>query len=257
MTAPLVAAVPPPPPNPSDGDIASAGAQVAAGVDEVSGLINQVATADQQLAQLDTEVAGKREAVNKALVDLQNARDAADAAAATVAATQRDLQTAGIQVHQAQGKFDEFAVDAYTHPGSTSMVNYLAGSDPAAALDRADLLGMASKNQQAAIDGLRRAQVEQANKDSAARQAKQTADAAAAEAQQKQEQAQAAVAAAKAALDDQAQKRNALMAQRDSAQQKLDQARSTVAGLQGQRDAYLAWDRQRRAEVAAAQAAAT
>ncbi|PSR64711.1 MULTISPECIES: NlpC/P60 family protein [Nocardia] len=257
VTAPLVAAVPPPPPNPSDGDIATAGAQVDAGVNQVSGLINQVATADQQLAQLDTEVAGKREAVNKALVDLQNARDAADAAAATVAATQRDLQFAGAQLDQAQGRFDEFAVDAYTHPGSTSMVNYLAGSDPASALDRADLLGMASKNQQAAIDGLRRAQVEQANKDSAARQAKKAADTAAAAADQKREQAQAAVAAAKAALDEQAQKRDALMAQRDSAQQQLDQARATVTGLQGQRDAYLAWDRQRRAEVAAAQAAAT
>ncbi|MFF0497443.1 NlpC/P60 family protein [Nocardia aobensis] len=257
VTAPLVAAVPPPPPNPSDGDIAAAGAQVDAGVNQVSGLINQVATADQQLAQLDTEVAGKREAVNKALVDLQNARDAADAAAATVAATQRDLQSAGTQLDQAQGKFDEFAVDAYTHPGSTSMVNYLAGSDPASALDRADLLGMTSKNQQAAIDGLRRAQVEQANKDSAARQAKKAADTAADEADQKRQQAQAAVAAAKAALDEQAQKRDALMAQRDSAQQQLDQARATVTGLQGQRDAYLAWDRRRRAEVAAAQAAAT
>nr|WP_308188530.1 NlpC/P60 family protein [Nocardia spumae] len=248
--------MPPPPPNPSDGDIAAAGAQVDAGVGQVSGLINQVATADQQLAQLDTEVAGKREAVNKALVDLQDARDAADAAAATVAATQRDLQAAGTQVDRAQGKFDEFAVDAYTHPGSTSMVNYLAAPDPAGALDRADLLGMASKNQQSAIDGLRRAQVEQANKDSSARQAKKSADAAAAEAERKQQQAQAAVAAAKAALDDQAQKRNALMAQRDSAQQQLDRARSAVAGLQGQREAYLSWDRQRRAEVAAAQAAA-
>lgn len=257
ITAPLVTAVPPPPPNPSDGDMAAAGAQVDAGVGQVSGLINQVATADQQLAQLDTEVAGKREAVNKALVDLQNARDAADAAAAAVAAARNDLVAAGTQVDQARGKFDEFAVDAYTHPGSASMVNYLAGSDPTAALDRADLLGMASKSQQSAIDGLRRAQVEQANRASSARRAKQTADAAAADAEQKRQQAQAAVAAAKAALDDQAQKRNALMAQRDSAQHELDAARANVAGLQGQRDAYLVWDRQRRAEVAAAQAAAT
>ncbi len=257
IAAPSVTAVPPPPPNPSDGDIAAAGAQVDAGVNQVSGLINRVATADQQLAQLDTEVAGKREAVNKALVDLQDARDAADAAAATVATTQHDLVSAGTQVGQAQGRFDEFAVDAYTRPGSTSMVNYLAGSDPSAALDRADLLGMASKNQQSAIDGLRRAQVEQANRDSTARQAKKTADAAAAEAEQKRQQAQDAVSAAKAALDEQARRRDALMAQRDSAQQELDSARADVVGLQGQRDAYTTWDRQRRAEIAAAQAAAT
>ncbi|NKY50798.1 NlpC/P60 family protein [Nocardia vermiculata] len=256
VTAPLVAAVPPPPPNPSDGDIAAAGGQVDAGVDRVGELINQVATADQELARLDTEVAGKREAVNKALVDLQNARTAADTAAATAAAARTDLESAGTEVSAAQGKFDRFAVDAYTHPGASSMVNYLAESDPRATLDRAELLAVTSRNQQAAIDGLRRAQVERANADSAAREAKQRADAAAAQAADRKDQAQAAVAAAKAALDEQAQRRDTLTAQRESAQQQLDRARSTVAGLQGQRDAYLAWDRRRQAELAAARTAA-
>ncbi|MBO0853502.1 MAG: C40 family peptidase [Nocardia sp.] len=256
LSAPLVAAVPPPPPNPSDGDIAAAGSQVDAGVSRVSGLINEVASADQQLAQLDTDVAGKREAVNKALVDLQSARDAADAAADRVVSTQRDLSAAGSQVKRAQDEYDRFAADAYTHPESSSVVNYIAGPDPSAALDRGDLLAMAARNQQSAIDGLRRAQVEQANRDSQARKAKQAADSAAGAAEDKKTQAEAAVTAAKAALDDQAQRRAGLMSRREAAEVELDRARTNVSGLQGEREAYLTWDRQRQAEIADAQQAA-
>src|SRR5262245_41009 len=78
VTAGPVAAVPPAPPNPSDSQIADAGAQVDVRVGEVGALINQVAAADQKLQELDGVVAKKREEVNKALVDLQDARDAAD-----------------------------------------------------------------------------------------------------------------------------------------------------------------------------------
>lgn len=249
-------AVPAPPPNPSDGDIADAGGQVDAGVAEVSGLINEVAAAEQQLRRLDTEVALRREAVNKALVDLQAARAAADAANAAAEASSRDLAAAGAQVARARTEFDRFAIEAYTQPATGSMVNVLAGADPAEALDRAQLLGVASKSRQDALQLLRRAQLEQANRDSAARRAKQTADAAAAAAEQKKLDAQQAVAAAQAAQQQQAAQRTALLGQRDSAQQRLDAARERVAGLQGQREAFLAWDRQRQAEAAAAQAAA-
>nr|WP_246010701.1 NlpC/P60 family protein [Nocardia mexicana] len=256
VSIPPAGAAPPPPPNPSDGDIAGANGQVDAGVTEVSGLINEVAAAEQQLQQLDTEVAQKREAVNKALVDLQAARAEADSAAAAVEASRRDLADAGAKVDQARTEFDRFAIEAYTQPGTGALVNVLAGADPSTALDRAQLLGIASKSRQDALQRLRRAQVEQANRDSVARQAKQAADAAAAAAEQKKVEAQQAVSAAKAAQDQQAARRNAVSQQRDSAQQRLDAARQQVAGLQGQREAFLAWDQQRRAEEAAAQAAA-
>nr|WP_221333549.1 NlpC/P60 family protein [Nocardia transvalensis] len=256
VSSPAAGAVPPPPPNPSDGDIADAGGQVDSGVTQVSTLINDVAAAEQQLQQLDTEVSRKREAVNKALVDLQAARAEADAAAAAVEASRRELAAAGVTVDQARTEFDRFAIEAYTQPGTGSLVNVLSGTDPAIALDRAQLLGLASKSRQDALERLRRAQVEQANRDSAARQAKQVADTAAAAAEQKKNEAQRAVAAAQAAQRQQAEQRNALQQQRDSAQRRLDEARQRVAGLQGQRDAFLSWDRQRAAEQAAAQAAA-
>ncbi|WP_067568558.1 NlpC/P60 family protein [Nocardia acidivorans] len=246
----------PPPPNPSDSEIAQAGADVDATVGEVGALINQVATAEQQLQLLDDAVAARREAVNKALVDLQIARDAADAAAQAVGSCQRELTDAGVQVGTAHKQFDRYVAQVYMRPGSTSLISYMAAPSPEIALARAQVLTIASKTQQQVVDGLRRAQVHQANKTSAAKQAQQAADAAAADAETKKTDAQNAVAAAQAEFDQQTVRRNTLMQQRDSAQQRLETARSQVAGLQSQRDTYLAWDEQRRKDEAAARAAA-
>ncbi len=256
VTAGPVAAVPPAPPNPSDSQIADAGAQVDARVSEIGALINQVAATDQKLQELDAAVAQKREEVNKALVDLQDARDAADAAAAAVAQTQRELGEAGTQVDQARRNFDQFAVQAYTRPAATSMVTYLSSATPDVALDRAQVVTLVSRNQQSVLDSLRRAQIEQGNKNASARQAKSAADAAAAVAEHKKTEAEDAVAAAKAEQDQQSVLREGLLRERSAAQGRLDQARANVTGLQGQREAYLAWDEQRKAEEAAIRAAA-
>jgi cell wall-associated NlpC family hydrolase len=256
-TGPMVGAVPPPP-NPSDNDIAAAAGQVNDDVAEVGSLINNVAAVDQQIQQLDAEVATKREAVNKTLVDLQVARTAADTAATAQSNAQRALTDSGTAVTQARADFDKFAVQAYMSPGSPSMVNYLSGGNPDQALDRAQLLSLASKSQDSALEGLQRAQVQRANADSTARQAKQAADIAAAVAETKKTAAENAVAEVVADVDAQQAQRAALTQQRDVAQQRLDAARQNVAGLQSQRAAYLAWDEQRREEeMAAAAAAAT
>ncbi|MEU2122200.1 NlpC/P60 family protein, partial [Nocardia niwae] len=214
VTTGPVAAVPPPPPNPSDAQIAQAGGQVDAGVAEVGTLINQVAVADHQLGQLDDAVAQRREDVNKALVDLQAARDAADAAAVVVVDTQLALADAAVQVGRARRNFDQFATQVYTRPGSDSMVTYLAAATPAVALDRAQLLDLVSKNRRQVLDGLRRAQIDQGNKNSTARRAKADADAAAATAAARKTDAEHAVAAAKAELDRQAAQRDDLLRQR-------------------------------------------
>ncbi|MFD3508262.1 NlpC/P60 family protein [Nocardia sp. NPDC058666] len=251
-----VAAVPPPPPNPSDGEIAGATEQVDTRVSEIGVLINRVAAADQQLRALDDQLAGKREAVNQALVDLQTARDAADAAAAAVADTQTLLVDAGAKVGVARQDFDQVATQAYVRPVNSSVVTYLASSTPDAAMDRAQVLGMVSKNQRQVLDGLRRAQVDQANQNAAARQAKTDADAAAAGAESKRDAAQAAVNIAKAEFDTQAVARDTLRQDRNAAQTALDAARTAVAGLQSQREIFLTWDDQREAEVMALLAAA-
>ncbi|MFD6390505.1 NlpC/P60 family protein [Nocardia sp. NPDC060259] len=251
-----VAAVPPPPPNPSDGEIAGAGAQVDARVSEIGVLINRVAAADQQLQALDDALAAKREAVNQALVDLQTARDAADAAAAAVTDSQALLADAGAQVGAARQDFDQFATQAYVRPVNSSVVTYLASATPDAAMDRAQVLSMVSKNQRQALDDLRRTQIAQANQNAAARQAKADADGAAGAAEQKKNAAQTAVTVAKTEFDTQAAARDALQRDRAAAQSALDVARATVSGLQSQREVFLAWDDQRKAELTALLAAA-
>ncbi|MGS2805019.1 NlpC/P60 family protein [Nocardia sp. MW-W600-9] len=255
-TAGPVAAVPPPPPNPSDGEIAGAGAQVDARVGEIGVLINRVAAADQQLRALDDVLAAKREAVNQALVDLQTARDAADAAAAAVTDSQALLADAGAKVGVARQDFDQLATQAYVRPVNSSVVTYLASSTPDAAMDRAQVLSMVSKNQRQVLDDLRRTQIAQANQNAAARQAKADADSAADAAEQKKNAAQNAVAVAKSEYDSQSVTRDNLQRDRAAAQSALDVARQTVAGLQSQREVFLAWDDQRQAEVTALLAAA-
>ncbi len=252
------AAVPPPPPNPSDSEIAAAGSRVDEQLGAVGQLINEVAAANQQLAQLDAEVAIRREEVNKALVDLQNARDAADIAAQFVVTAQQALADAGTQIHAAQHKFNEFAVSSYTQgTGVASVSSFLGASGPEDVLDRAQVLKVLSNNQNAVLDGLQRARTEQANKDSAARESKQQADAAAAEADAQKVAAEQAIATARAALQAQADQKAVIESQRDAAQSQLDVARTDVAGLQGQRVAYSAWEQQKAAEDAAIAAAAS
>ncbi|WP_031937467.1 NlpC/P60 family protein [Prescottella defluvii] len=253
----IAAAVPPPPPNPSDAEIESGNAQVSDGVVEVGDLINQVATANQELSRLDDEVAIRREDVNRALVDLQSARDAADAADGMVAQSQQALTDAGTQIEQAQKRFTDYAVSSYTKGRNvSSLSSYFGAEGPDDVLDRAQTLRLLSGSQKAVLDNLQRARTEQANRDSAAREAKQRADAAASEAESKKAEAEQSIVAARSALEEQASRKARIEADRNAAQTQLDAARSNVAGLQGQREAYIDWDNQRQAEEAAAAAAA-
>nr|WP_235579419.1 NlpC/P60 family protein [Rhodococcus sp. Leaf258] len=253
----LASAVPPPPPNPSDSDIAAAGARVGDQLGRVGQLIDQVASANQQLAAIDAQVAVKREDVNKALVDLQNARTVADAAAAAVGIAQQALRDAGQMISDAQKKFDAFAVTDYVKgTGSAGVSSLLDAQGPQDVLDRAQILRMLSAKQNATLDSLQRARTEEANRDSTARQSKIEADRASAEADAKKDEAEQAIAAAVTAQQEQAAQKAAVEAQRDSASAELEQARNDAAGLEGQRDAYSQWDQQRQAEEAAAAAAA-
>lgn len=250
-------AVPPPPPYPSDAEIESGNAQVSAGVAQVGDLINQVAAANQELARLDDEVAIKREGVNRALVDLQTARDEADAAGALVTQSQQALRDASTQIEQAQQRFTDYAVESYTKGRNVaSLSSFFGAKGPDDILDRAQVMRRLSASQKAVLDNLQRARTEQANRDSAAREAKKRADAAAGAAESKKIEAEQAIASARAALQEQAMRKAQVEASRNAAQSQLDAARGNVAGLQGQRDAYIAWDNQRRAEEAAAAAAA-
>ncbi|MFC4604627.1 NlpC/P60 family protein [Rhodococcus kronopolitis] len=253
----LVAAVPPPPPNPSDSDLQQASAGVDSRLGQVGILISEVASADQQLSALDDEVAIKREGVNKALVDLQNARDAAAEAAGAVAGTLQALHDAGAQIHWAQTKFDEFAANTYRQgTGVASVASYLGSAGPADVLDRAQLLKLLATNKNSVLDGLQRARTAEANKNSTAREAQQSADAAADAAESQKAEAENAIVVARTALAEQAGKKAKIEADKAAAEAALTAARENVSGLQNQRQAFANWDTQRAAEQAAAAAAA-
>lgn len=254
-SAPTVA-VPPPPPGPGEGAVADAQAQVDTGIGEVGALINAVAAADEQIRQHDDEVARTREEVNKALVDLQNARAAADAAAAEVDTTGRALADAGASVRRARGEFDRFATGVYTQPSADTVLTYLAPGGPAAALDRAQVLDLVARDRQQVLDDLHRAQIELGNAHADARRARDLAEAARTAAEQRRTDAEAAMRTATAELGRRTALRDGLLRQRADAQARLDAARRQVTGLQQQQTAYLDWERQRRAEETLAAAAA-
>ncbi|TCN57957.1 cell wall-associated NlpC family hydrolase [Rhodococcus sp. SMB37] len=250
-------AVPPPPPNPSDSELDAAGDAVNSGVDRIGSLIVQIAGADQQLAELDAQVAIKREDVNRALVDLQSARDAADAAAQEVAASELALQDAGARIRHVQDDFDDFARSSYTQGvNGASLASFLSTDGPDDLLDRAQVMRLLSSGRTAVLDALERARATEANSNSRARAAKLDADAAAAAAEQRRSEAEAAISTARAALEAQTSEKHRIEQERAQAQAALDHARTNVAGLEGQRAEYVAWDDRRRAEDAAAAAAA-
>ena len=172
-------AVPPPPPNPSESELDAAGTAVSSGVDRIGSLIVQIAGADQQLAELDAQVAIKREDVNRALVDLQSARDNADAAAHEVAASELALQDAGARILHAQDDFDDFARSSYTKGvNGASLASFLSTDGPDDLLDRAQVMRLLSSGRTAVLEALERARATEANSNSRARAAKLDADAA-------------------------------------------------------------------------------
>ncbi|HVE95939.1 MAG TPA: hydrolase, partial [Pseudonocardiaceae bacterium] len=160
-------AVPPPPPNPSDHDIRSGQARADATATRVGQLANQVAQADAALLALHSEVELKREQTNKALVDQQAAE--ATAAAAQVAAdnTRADADAAATQITVAHQNIDQFAAASYRQ-GSTigSISAFLGSSSPKDLLARAELLDAVGGAALHAVENMRRARIDAANKDS-------------------------------------------------------------------------------------------
>ncbi|BBY66646.1 NlpC/P60 family peptidoglycan endopeptidase RipA [Mycolicibacterium helvum] len=192
------------------------------GPNTIAGLIADVADANQRLQDIGAKVQAEQESVNKALVDVQTARDAAAAASAQVDASAAAVKDANAAIADAQKRFDEFAVAAYMNGPSASL---LMASTPE------DIISTASANQALALSSeqvmtdLQRARTEQVNKESAARLAKEKADQAVADAEASQQSAVSALTQAQKTFGDQQAEINRLAAERKTAQDKLDAAR--------------------------------
>ncbi len=218
--------------------LAVAGAQLSAGMavaeppssaDKIATLINQIADTNQNMANLDGDVAVKREAVNRALVDLQNARESERLAAVAVRGAQESLKLATGAIALAEKDFDAFIRSLYTQGNSQdSMGSYLSG-EPGAVLDRASVIDQLSKDQQATITRLQQARNEEANRASTTQATQQQAAFATATAETRQADAQTAIAEATAAVKAEQSRRAMLEKDRAAAQEELKKLRGQPA----------------------------
>jgi cell wall-associated NlpC family hydrolase len=196
----------------------------------LAALVAAVADANQKLQDLGAAIQTQQESVNKALVDVQAARDAAAAAQHDVDASQQGIKDANVAIAAAQQRFDTFAAATYVSGPSGS---YLTAADPADMLDTVATGQTLAAGAQQAIASLQKARTEQVNKESAARLAKQKADQAAVDAQASQDAAVSALNAAQQNFRAQQVELDRLTAERSAAQARLDEARKWSAPAAG------------------------
>jgi peptidoglycan DL-endopeptidase RipA len=192
----------------------------------LAALIADVANANQKLQDLGAAVQSQQESVNKAIVDVQTARDNAVAAQHDLDASELAVKDTNTAIADAQRRFDSFAAATYVNGPSGSL---LAASTPDDIITTA-VAGqtLATSSAQVMAD-LQHARTEEVNKESLARDAKQKADQAAADAQSSQDNAVTALTNSQQTFADQKSQIDQLATQRAAAQAKLDAARELSA----------------------------
>jgi cell wall-associated NlpC family hydrolase len=252
------AAVPPPPPNPSNSQITAAQAQANAKAGAVGALTNQLAAAQGKLQDLQDQVELKAENADKAMVDLQNAQDAASAAQTEAASAQIAAKAASNAIDSAQQQADAFVLGSWEQGGQLgSAANYFNATSPADMLQRQRLLDAMSGSEGEVLDQLQRARAQQANADSAARAALAVAQQKQAAATKAKGTADAAVKAAETAQASEQAQTTQLQTQQTSLQQQLAAAQSQVGDLKAEQATYQTWLAAKQAEDARNAAAAS
>jgi peptidoglycan DL-endopeptidase RipA len=201
-------------------------AQADPNADNLGTLIANVAKANQRLEDLSAEIQGEQEAVNKALVDVETARDGVTAADHDLEVSQQSVKDANAAIAAAQGRFNTFAAATYMNGPSGS---YLTARSPEDIIATESASRTLAASAQTVMDNLQRARTEQVNKESAARLAKQKAEKAAADAKASQDAAVAALTNSKHKFEQQRDQITQLAAERDAAQAKLQQAQLASA----------------------------
>ncbi|NMD54305.1 MULTISPECIES: C40 family peptidase [Tsukamurella] len=192
----------------------------------VAALVDRIAQADQRIADLRGDVATKRQSVNRAVVDLQSARDAATAASGAITVSEAAVKESDAKIKTAQDSFDQVVRAAYAQGTSAGgLVDTLGGDDPAVAVDRATTLRIVADKQKSALGDLKAAKTRAEASRTAARAAKVQADAATAAAAERKTTAEDSITQTVAALTTQQQEQTTLSAQRELAQRALDQAK--------------------------------
>ncbi|GAB11143.1 putative Rpf-interacting protein [Gordonia araii NBRC 100433] len=192
---------------------------------KISSLVNQVATSDQNLTDLDNTLAVKREAVNRALVDFQNSIVAERLATVAALGARKSLKDADRRVATAQKRFDAYAERAYRRGPAGSMRDYVSSDNPQQVLDQVAVLDRVSAQQRRNIERLKIARNQKANRAAAAEASRRQAASAARSAASRRTDAITAVKTAQEAMRSEQQRRLALLTKRAEAQNKLNALR--------------------------------
>lgn len=192
----------------------------------VAALVADVAEANQQLQDIGAKVQMEQESVNKAILEVQEARDASEAAQQAIEASRQAVTEANAAITAAQRRFDTFAAATYVNGPSAALVIARTPDEIIATTTAGQTLALSSER---VMVGLKRARTEAVNSDAAARLAKDKADQAVADAQSSQDAAVAALSAAQETFRSQQAEIDRLAAERTVAQQKLDAARASSA----------------------------
>ncbi|MGY1856351.1 M23 family metallopeptidase [Modestobacter sp. SYSU DS0290] len=227
------------PVNPSDeqlGQAQSAQDQAAAEVGRIAGLV-AAAESELERAQFLAEAAGT------AYLAAEEVRQLAQAAADQAA---QELATAVTAVTDARGRIADFSRDTYMNGSSlTSAAALLDVAGPGELVRKAATLQYVADHQVDVLGALQAAEQQQAAAEAAARSTRDEAAAA-------EEQAAVAKAEADAQLDAQEAAVGQVAAQKAALDKQLQDAQVRLLQLQGERNAFEAWQAQKRAEEEAA-----
>lgn len=209
-----------------------AGAAGAAPTDQkaakISRLVNQIATTDQNLTDLDNTLAVKREAVNRALVDFQNSIVAERLAAVAAQGARKSLVDADRRLASAQKSFDTYAASAYRRGAAGTMRDYISADDPQKVLDQVGVLDRVSAAQRRTIEQLKIARNQKANRAATAEASRRQASSAVRSAASRRGDAIGAVQTAQQAMAAQQRNKVALLTKRAEAQNKLNALRGVT-----------------------------
>ncbi len=192
----------------------------------LSALVGAVAEANQRLQDISAKVQIEQESVNKAIVEVQEAREAAAAARQEVEASRLAVKDANEAIATAQKKFDTFAASTYINGPSAALVMARTPDEIISTASAGQTLALSS---QQVMNGLERARTEVVNKDASARLAKEKADQAVLEAKTTQDAAVDALRTVQASFREQQGEIDRLAAERTEAQRKLEAARAWSA----------------------------
>ncbi|HWE89555.1 MAG TPA: NlpC/P60 family protein [Pseudonocardiaceae bacterium] len=257
LTSGIQSALPPPPPNPSNGEITAAQGAASAKAGAVGRITSQLATAQASLQNLQDQIELKEEDANKAMVDLQAAQNAASAAQAGADSAKVAADAANAQIDALRQQTDQFVAGSFEQGSELgSAAAYLSAGSADQLLEREQLLTDLSGSQLDVLNQFQVARTAKANADSLARAALLVAQQKQADAVAAKHTADAAVAAAVAAQRAEAAQQSQLQATQNSLEQQLSAAQATVGDLKSQRAQYQNWLAAKQAADAAAAAAA-